>query len=84
MKTLFKQNKRNALYLTAIACLMLAGSISAFAIPPAQVARTTAVQSVIASCADNDCGAALIQPTVKLTEPATITPVISLGMLTTT
>jgi hypothetical protein len=28
MKTLFKQNKRNALYLTAIACLMLAGSIS--------------------------------------------------------
>lgn len=40
------------------------------------MARTTAVQSVIASCADNDCGAALVQPTVKLTEPATITPVI--------
>ena len=32
MKTLFKQTKQNALYLTAIACLMLAGSISAFAI----------------------------------------------------
>ncbi|MGA3093740.1 MAG: hypothetical protein ABSD75_34600 [Terriglobales bacterium] len=76
MKALFDQTKQNVLYLTTVVCIMLTASLSALAIPPAQVARTTAVQSEIASCVDNDCGAALIQPTVKLTEPAALTPVI--------
>jgi hypothetical protein len=74
MKTLFKQTKQNPLYLTAIACLMLAGSISAFAIPPAQVGRTAAVQTISDSCVEGDCPG--IQPTVSLNEPATVTPVI--------
>ena len=74
MKTLFKQTKQNALYLTAIACLMLAGSISAFAIPRAQVGRTTAVQTITDSCVPTDCVG--IKPTVSVTEPATVTPVI--------
>jgi hypothetical protein len=76
MKTLFKQNNQNALYLAAIACLMLAGSISAFAIPPAQVGRTFAVQTARAVCSTSFCQEELIQPTVSLTEPATVTPVI--------
>jgi hypothetical protein len=74
MKTLFKQKKQNAIYLAAIACLMLAGSMSVFAIPPAQVGRTTAVQTITDSCVPTDCVG--IQPTVHLTEPATVTPVI--------
>jgi hypothetical protein len=76
MKTLFKRNKQNTLYLAAIACLMLAGSMSAFAIPPAQVARTTAVQTARAVCGSSFCQEELILPTVSLTEPATVTPVI--------
>lgn len=72
MKTLFKQRKQNALYLTAIACLILAGSISAFAIPPVQVARTFGVQTITAEC--SPC--ATLEPPVYLTEPATVTPVI--------
>ena len=74
MKTLFKQTRQNALYLAAIACLMLAGPISAFAIPPSQVGRTTAVQTITDSCVPDDCVG--IQPRVSLTEPATVTPVI--------
>jgi len=80
MKTLCKQTKQNAFYLTAIACLMLAGSISAFAIPPAQVARTAAVQTISAACfmgnspSPGDCP--IFDPFVEVTEPATITPVI--------
>ena len=74
MKTLFEQTKQNALYLAATACLILAGSLSALAIPPSQVARTAAVQTIIDSCVPSDCVG--IQPTVRLTEPANVTPVI--------
>jgi hypothetical protein len=74
MKTLFKQTKQNTLYLAAIACLTLVGSISAFAVSPAQVGRTEAVQTISDSCVPTDCVG--IQPTVSVTEPATVTPVI--------
>jgi len=81
MKTHFKQTKQNVLYLAAIACLMLAGSLSAFAIPAAQVATTTAVQTITASCSlgapspfPGNCP--LFNPFVSVTEPATPTPVI--------
>jgi hypothetical protein len=76
MKTLFKQTKQNARYLAAIACLTLAGSISAHAISPSQVGRTFAVQTARAVCSTSFCQEELIQPTVSLTEPATVTPVI--------
>jgi hypothetical protein len=75
MKTPFKQTKQNALYLAAIGCLVLAGTISAFAISPAQVARTAAVQTIGPSaCLPNDCPA--FAPLVSFNEPATLTPVI--------
>jgi len=74
MKTHFKQTKQNVFYFAAIACLMLAGSLSAFAIPAAQVGRTAAVQTIIDSCIPTDCVG--IQPVVTVTEPATVTPVI--------
>jgi hypothetical protein len=74
MKTLFKQTKMNSLYVAAVACLLFTGSMSVFAISPAQVARTEAVQTIIAPCLPDDCVA--FQPTVRLNEPATVTPVI--------
>jgi hypothetical protein len=81
MKTLFKQTKQNAIHLVTIACLMLAGSISAFAISPLQVARTSAVQTITAACSlgatsptPGNCPS--FNPFVSVTEPATPTPVI--------
>jgi hypothetical protein len=76
MKTLFERNKQNALYLVTIACLMLVGSISAFAIPPAQVGRTFTVQTARAICGSSFCQEELILPTISLTEPDKVTPVI--------
>jgi hypothetical protein len=65
----------NTLYLAAVACLLLAGSMSAFAISPAQVARTDVVQTIGPSaCLTDDCPA--FAPQVSITEPATLTPVI--------
>jgi hypothetical protein len=74
MKTLFKQTKMNTLYLAAVACVLLAGSMSAFAISRAQVGRTTAVQTITAPCVPTDCPG--FKPSVSVTEPATVTPVI--------
>src|SRR5580704_4650530 len=76
MKALFTQIKQNALHLTALACLMMSGSISAHAIAPSQVGRTFAAQTVSAICNTGFCNEAVIEPKVSLTEPATVTPVI--------
>lgn len=70
MKILSKTNKPKLVVAAALACVMLIGSVSAFAVPAAQVAVTTAVQSVTAQCC------VLINPMVRVTEPATLTPVI--------
>jgi hypothetical protein len=74
MKTLSKQTKQNVFYLTAIACLMLAGSLSAFAIPGVQVARTTGVQTISAICDSGTCP--FLEPPVSVVEPANVTAVI--------
>jgi hypothetical protein len=81
MKNLFKQTKQNALYLATVACLMLAGSMSAFAISPSQVASTAAVQTITAACslgfsAPSPGNCPLFNPFVEVTEPATVKPVI--------
>jgi hypothetical protein len=70
MNTFSKAKKNNAMLVAALACMMLAGSISAFAVPPSQVARTVDVQSITAKCC------VLMNPTVRVTESATVTPVI--------
>lgn len=74
MKTPFKHSNQNAFCRTAIACLMFAGSITAYAIPAGQVGRTTAVQTIADSCVPDNCPGFL--PVVGITEPATVTPVI--------
>jgi len=68
MNTLSRANQCNPVLVAALSCVMLAGS--AFAVPPAQVAATTNVQSVTAQCC------VLITPQVRVTEPKTVTPVI--------
>ena len=70
MKVVSKVDKRCVVFLAVLACLMVAGSTSAFAIPSSQVARTTNVQTITAQCC------VLLNPTVRLTEPATVAPVI--------
>jgi hypothetical protein len=70
MKAFSKTTKRSAMLVAALAGLMLAGSISAFAVPPNQVARTVDVQSITAKCC------VLMNPTVSVTEPTAVTPVI--------
>jgi hypothetical protein len=70
MRIFSKTNKPQLVVAAALACVMLIGSVSAFAVPAAQVAVTTGVQSVTARCC------VLINPMVRVTEPTTLTPVI--------
>ena len=70
MKTLSKLTQRNVVFVAAIACLVVAGSLSAFAVPPNQVARVLSGRSFTAACC------VPIGPTVRVTEPATVVPVI--------
>jgi hypothetical protein len=70
MNTLSKANKSNALLVAALACMMLAGSMSAFAVPASQVARVTTPKTMTVQC----CVA--FGPTVSLTEPTAVAPVI--------
>jgi hypothetical protein len=70
MKTFSKVNKSSAVLIAALACIMLAGSVSTFAIPASQVARVLNIQTITAQC----CVA--FGPTVRLTEPVAVAPVI--------
>src|SRR5215470_16639479 len=70
MKSFAKVSRRNTLFIATITCLIFAGSVWAFGVPPTQVAVTTNVQSVTANCC------VLINPMVRLMEPKTVTPVI--------
>lgn len=80
MKMLFNQTKQNAPYLMIVGCIVLAGSLSAFAIPPAQVAKTATVQTIEAACSlghpTSPGNCPVFDPFVSVTEPATPTPVI--------
>ena len=69
MKAFWKAHQTKAVLLTALACMMLAGSMSAFAVPPTQVARLLTNPTITATCC------VPIGPTVQLTETA-ISPVI--------
>ena len=81
MKTSLAQTRRIALRLATVTSLILAGSLSVFAASSNQVARTTAVQTITASCA---LGAAspfpgncpTFDPFVEFTEPAKLEPVV--------
>lgn len=56
--------------LASLACLLLV-AVSAFAMPPAQVHRSTTQVIVTGPCCQNIAG-----ETVKITEPSTVTPVV--------
>jgi hypothetical protein len=70
MKTFSKAHKINAAFVAALAIMLVAASMSAFAVPPGQVARLLTNPTVTATC----CVA--VGPTVQLVEPAAIAPVI--------
>lgn len=70
MKAFSKTNKRSLMLVAAVAGILLAGSISAFAVPPTQVARLLTNPTITATCC------VPIGPTVQVTEPTAISPVI--------
>jgi hypothetical protein len=70
MKAFSKSKKHYAMLIALVTSLLLAGSISAFAVPPGQVARSLVIQTFNAQCC------VPIGPTVRVTQPATVTPVI--------
>lgn len=70
MKAFSKANKRSGMFVATLACILLAGSISAFAVPPTQVARLLTNPTITAACC------VPIGPTVTVTEPSVIVPVI--------
>jgi hypothetical protein len=55
---------------TTVVCLIVAGSTSAFALPPSQVARVLSPTTNTVQCC------VLLGPTVRLTEPPALAPVI--------
>ncbi|MBI3476515.1 MAG: hypothetical protein HY010_12350 [Acidobacteria bacterium] len=70
MKPISHVIKRNMIFAATLACLIWAGSNSAFAVPPTQVARLLTNPTVTATCC------VPIGPTVSVTEPSVIVPVI--------
>jgi len=70
MKPFSNATKRTMLLSAVLTCVMLAGSISAFAVPPTQVARLLTNPTITATCC------VPIGPTVSVTEPSVIAPVI--------
>jgi hypothetical protein len=65
-----KVNKNTAMVMAAFACLMLAGSIQAFAVPVSQVSRVLTFTTFTGECCF------LWNQTVQITEPAVVVPVI--------
>ena len=70
MKAFSKAHKSNAVFVVALAIMMLAGSISAFAVPPGQVARVYNAVTFTGQCCY------LWNEEVQVTEPAKLVPVI--------
>jgi hypothetical protein len=69
MRAVLHLHNKGALSI-ALACLVLGSSLSAFAVPAPQVARILTGQEITATCC------VPIGPTVRINEPATVTPVI--------
>jgi hypothetical protein len=63
-------NKRSVLQVATTACLLLAGALSAFAIPPNQVARFLEAQTITGKCCF------LFGSSVSVVEPAAVAPVV--------
>jgi hypothetical protein len=70
MKAFSKVSKHKLILGVTLACLIVAGSLSAFAVPPNQVVRLLNNPSFTATCCIP------IGPTVAVNEPTNITPVI--------
>ncbi|MFZ3340766.1 MAG: hypothetical protein WA609_18915 [Terriglobales bacterium] len=70
MKAASRARRSKAAFVATLACIMLAVSISAFAVPPAQVARVNDAVTFTGQCCF------LWKETVKITEPAVVVPVI--------
>lgn len=71
MKVRSKKSSKNTILAAALGCMVLAGSILAFAIPATQVLRYTGNPVTFTG----EC-CALWKETVSLTEPKTVAPVI--------
>jgi hypothetical protein len=65
-----KANKNIVMVVAVLACVLLAGSVSAFAVPVNQVSRVLTFTSFTGKCCF------LWNQTVKITEPAAVVPVI--------
>jgi hypothetical protein len=70
VKPFSNASKRNMIFAATLACLIVAGSHSAFAVPPSQVARVLSNPTFTATCCVPIC------PTVRVNEPSVISPVI--------
>ena len=70
MKTLSKVSNRYAICVAILAGLVVTASVSAFAVPPNQVARLLNNPTITATCC------VPIGPTVRVNEPSVISPVI--------
>jgi hypothetical protein len=70
MKAFSIVNKRSMVSAGVLVCLVVAGSLSALAVPPSQVARIMTGQTIAAKCC------VPFGPTVRVTEPITVAPVI--------
>jgi len=70
MRAFSKVSRKSAVIAAAIGCLMLAGSVSAFAVPVKQVARVLNIQEFTAQCC------VPVGPTVQVNEPSPTVPVI--------
>jgi len=71
MKILSKLAQRNVVFLAAIACMVVAASLSAFAVPPDQVHRSLTTVSLTGACCQDVPG-----ETVTVTEPSAVVPVV--------
>src|SRR5262245_2355314 len=70
MKPFVKVNRTSAMFIAALTCLILAGSVSASAAPFTQVSRVIGEFTFTAQCC------VPFSTTVRVTEPAAVTPVI--------
>jgi len=67
---IWKASKNTAMVIAILACMMLAASTSAFAVPATQVSRVLTLSTFWGECCF------LWNQTVKITEPAAVVPVI--------
>ncbi len=70
MTTLSKARNSSTRFIAALACIMLAGSISAFAVPAGQVSRVLNEVGITGKCCF------MWSQSVTITEPAAVAPVI--------